>query len=324
MQNGEKILESLNPASSCKRYGVSLWQCPQFLFVVMGLIIIFAILATYLLALFRIGDPATVSLLVLGVGAVLLVINFIITDSFERMAEASRMKSEFIHIVSHQLRAPLTNIRFSLDSLTSGKLAKTLEQKEEYYEILKENSARMGDLIDNLLTVAKIESGNFPLKKAEISLETISQKLLNKFKPFIDASNVKIMLFCADHSLKVSADPLWIEQAIENFIDNAIKYTRGGGEIKIKIYQKGKNAFLEVQDSGVGIPKKEQKFVFEKFFRSGNVLKKQTNGTGLGLHIAKKVIEALGGRIGFSSQENKGSTFWFSLPINNPLMKASR
>lgn len=317
MQDGKKVLESISPVSSCRKYGVSLRQCPQFLFVMMGIVIMVAILATYSLAALRIGDPAVVSLLVLVVGAVLLAINFVITNSFERMAEASKMKSEFINIVSHQLRTPLTNIRFSLDFLTSSKLAQTPEQQAEYYDILKENSARMSDLIDNLLVVARIESGNFPLSKTEVSLEQIAQKLISKFKPYAEASNVKILLFSADHSLKVLGDSLWLEQVIENFLDNAIKYTKGGGDIKIKIFQQAKKAVVEVQDSGVGISKKEQRFVFERFFRSANAFKKQTEGAGLGLHIAKRVVELLDGKIGFSSKENKGSTFWFSLPLKN-------
>lgn len=304
----------INPVSSCKKYGVSAWQCPQFLFVVIGIIIIFAIITTYFLAVFRIGDPAVVSLLVLGVGVFLLIMNFVITNSFERMAEASKLKSEFIHIVSHQLRAPLTNIKFSLDFLVSTKMAQTKEQQQEYYDILKENSIRMGSLIDNLLTVAKIEGGSFPLSKSEVSLEVITQKLVQELKPFAMASNIKLMIFSADHSLRVMADSLWIEQVMENFLDNAIKYTQGGGEVIIKIYQKNGKAFYEVQDSGVGIPKKEQNFVFEKFFRSDGIFKKQTGGTGLGLYIAKKVVEKMGGKIGFSSKENKGSIFWFSLP----------
>lgn len=309
------MLNSLNPVSSCKKYGVSLWQCPQFLFVVMGGVIICVIVITYFLAVLRIGDPAIVSLLVLTVGAFLLIMNFVITNSFEKMAEVSKLKSDFIHIISHQLRSPLTNIKFSLDFLTSSKMAQTKEQQEEYYDILKENSARMGDLIDNLLTVARIEGGSFPLSKTEVSLEEITQKLISKFKAFALASNIKLMLFCADHSLKILADSLWIEQVVENFIDNAIKYTHGGGEVIVKIYKKGGRVFCEVQDSGVGIPKGEQSFIFEKFFRSANNLKKQTEGTGLGLHIAKKIVEKMGGKIGFSSQENKGSKFWFSFPL---------
>ncbi|MDD5738722.1 MAG: HAMP domain-containing sensor histidine kinase [Candidatus Pacebacteria bacterium] len=309
------MLDSLNPVSSCKKYGVSLWQCPQFLFLVMGIVIIIAIIVTYFLTTLRVGDPSIVSLLVLGVGAFLLIMNFIITNSFERMAEASKLKSEFIHIVSHQLRAPLTNIKFSLDFLNSAKMTQTKEQQQEYYDILKENSDRMNDLIDNLLTVAKIESGSFPLSKSEVFIENIAQKLIQKFKPFATASNIKLMIFSADHSLKVLADPLWIEQVMENLLDNAIKYTKGGGEVSVKVYQKKKKVFYEVHDNGVGVPKKDQKFVFQKFFRSNNSFKKQTGGTGLGLHIAKRIVEKTGGEVGFFSKENRGSTFWFSLPI---------
>ncbi|MDO8524828.1 MAG: HAMP domain-containing sensor histidine kinase [bacterium] len=309
------MLDSLNPISSCKKYGVSPWQCPQFLFVVMGIVTIFAITIIYFLAVLRIGNPTIVSLLVLLVAGFLLIMNFVITNSFERMAEASKLKSEFIHIVSHQLRAPLTNIKFSLDFLVSTRMVQTKEQQEEYFNVIQENSIRMGNLIDNLLTVAQIESSSFPLSKVEVSLEGIAQKLVQKFKFFALASNIKLMIFSADHSLQVLADPLWVEQVMENLLDNAIKYTKGGGEVIIKIYQKKRKVFYEVQDNGVGIPKEEQNFIFEKFFRSDNSFKKQTGGTGLGLHIAKKIIEKMGGEIEFSSKENKGSIFWFSLPI---------
>ncbi|MFH0932189.1 MAG: HAMP domain-containing sensor histidine kinase [bacterium] len=308
------MLDSLNPVSSCKKYGVSPWQCPQFLFVVIGIVIMVVIAVTYFSTIFRVASSSAVSLLVLGVGAFLLIIGFVTVHSFEKMAEVSRLKSEFIHIISHQLRAPLTNIKFSLDFLTSAKTAQTKEQQEEYFSIIKENSTRMSDLIDNLLTVAKIESGSFFLSEDEISLESITQKLMQKFKSFALASNVDVALFSGDHSLRVSGDSLWTEQVIENFLDNAIKYTKGGGEVAIKIYKKKKKVFFEIKDNGVGIPEKEKRFIFEKFFRSDNVFKKQTGGAGLGLHIAKKIVEKMGGKVGFSSKENKGSTFWFSLP----------
>jgi signal transduction histidine kinase len=123
------------------------------------------------------------------------------------------------------------------------------------------------------------------------------------------------MLFCADHSLRVLADSLWIEQVMENLLDNAIKYTKGGGEVIVKIYQKKGKVFYEVQDSGVGIPKTEQNFIFEKFFRSNNESRYRTEGAGLGLYLVKAILKNFGGEVWFESELNKGSTFYVSLPM---------
>ena len=310
-----KILNALNPLTSCKKYGLSAWECPQFLFLLMGVIIIGVILATYFIATFKIGDPFMVSLIVLVVGGILIVIDYIITNSFERIAEASRMKTEFISVVSHQLRTPLTNLKYSLEILTSGKLREIEKKEKEYFEILEENIQRMGDLINDLLTVSRIETGRLPLKKEEISLEEITKKLIQKFKSYAEASHVKIELEVEKNLPKVPGDPLWIEQVVENLLDNAIRYTKGGGEVKIKIYKDSKKIYFEIQDNGVGIPKEEQKFVFQKFFRAQNVLKYQTEGSGLGLHITKRILELMGGKIWFKSKEGEGTTFYFSLPI---------
>ncbi|MCG2689733.1 HAMP domain-containing histidine kinase [Candidatus Parcubacteria bacterium] len=315
METKNKICNALNPVAACRKYEVPLWQCPQFLFLIMGLVILVAILAIYFLGTNKIKDPAMMSLLVIGITGFLLLVSFIITSSLERLADASRMKTEFINIVSHQLRAPLTNLKFSLDFLTSQIIPQSEASREEYYVILKENTQRMGDLIDNLLTVSRISAGKFPLRKEDVSLGELIDGLLNKFKPFIAASNIQVNFQREANVPQVTGDRLWLEQVMENLLDNAIKYTKGGGAIAIKLKQKNKKIYFEIKDTGVGIPKEEQKFVFERFFRSKNALKEQTRGSGLGLHIVKKVIELSNGKIGFSSKEGKGTTFYFTLPI---------
>lgn len=315
MPEKKKIRDRLNPFSICKKYKVGLWQCPQFLFTIMGVVIIAVILVIYFLATQRLGDPFLVALIALVAGGVLLVINFVITNSFERMAEASRMKGELVSIVSHQLRAPLTNIRFSLDFLTSGSVGQVSKEQAEYHTILKENSKRMGDLVDNLLTVSKIESGDFPLKSEPASIVEMTKGLVEEFKSYTEASNIRVTLAIPGEVGQVWADPLWLRQVAENLLDNAIKYTKGGGEIKITITQKSDIVSFRIEDQGVGIPKEDQKFVFEKFFRSGSVLKGDTHGSGLGLHIVKRVIELSGGKVGFESKEGKGTIFYFNLPV---------
>jgi signal transduction histidine kinase len=310
-----KILEELNIIAQCKKYGLSLWQCPSFLFLIMGIIICFVSIISYLIGTKYIAEPRIVALIVLVISAVLLVLATLITNSFEKLAEANRMKSEFISIVSHQLRAPLSNLAWAIELLMSGRLGKIEEQQVEYFKILKENSDRMKDLVKDLLIVSKIESARLFLKKEEFSLEELTREIIKEFEPFARASNCEIEFFVEQNLPKIFGDRYQIRQVIENLLDNAIRYTKGKGKVKIRIKSEKNFVHFEIEDNGVGIPKEDQKFIFQKFFRASNVLKYKTQGTGLGLYISKAIIERSGGKIGFKSQEGVGSTFWFKLPI---------
>ncbi len=314
--NIKKILNQLNLPAECRRYGLSLWQCPSFLFLMMGVVIIGSALIAYALGTRYIENPETVALIVLSLTTILFIVDFSITRSFERLAEANRMKSEFVKIVSHQLRSPITNLNWVIDILMSGELGKVEGKQTEYFKILKENSNRMIDLVRDLLTVSRIEEGSLMIKKEKISIEPIVKKIISRFKPLVSASNVEIKLEAGENLPSVFVDAHQIEIIIENLFDNAIRYIKGEGEIKIKLEQRNKTLYFEIKDTGVGIPKDDQKFIFQKFFRSENAVRQQTQGSGLGLFIAKSIIERSDGQIGFESEENKGSTFWFTLPIN--------
>jgi signal transduction histidine kinase len=314
-KNAKGLLGSRKPFGSCSNYGIPLYRCPQFLFLVMGVVIILAIVFTYFLTVMKIGDPRIVSLIILFVAAILLVFDYIIVNSFERVAEAARMKTEFIGIVSHQLRSPLTNIKFSLEVLMSGELKDKIQDELEYMKILKENTQRMGDLINDLILVSRIETGEFPLNKLPLDLAEITQGLVNKFRPFAEASNVDIGLKIQDNTPKVLADFLWLEQVVKNLIDNAIRYIKGKGQVNISLKYDQKEIFFKIEDTGVGIPEAEQKYIFKKFFRSRNAVRHQTEGSGLGLYIVKKLLEFFGGKIWFDSKEETGTTFYFTLPI---------
>lgn len=292
----KEILSQLNIPGQCKRYGISLWQYPQFLFLVMGLVITTSTLTAYAIGTRYVEDPRMVALMVLLTTAILFIIAVIITNSFERLAEANRMKSEFVSIVSHQLRSPLSNLKWAIELLMSGKLGKIEEKQTEYFKILKENSDRMGELIKDLLIVSRIETAKLPIKKMEFSLEDLVKELIKEFTPFAQASNVEIEILTKENLPKIFADPSQIRLVIENLLDNAIRYIKGRGVVEIKVERKEKNFYLEIRDTGVGIPEEEQKYIFQKFFRSENALRYQTQGSGLGLYISRAIIEKSGGK----------------------------
>lgn len=310
----KNVLNSLNPFYSCKKYSIPFWQCPSFVFLLMGGFIIVVILLTYFIATAEIGNPKIVNLIILGIAAFLIMIDYIITKSFERISEAYQMKTEFINIVSHQLRTPLVNLKYSLSSLMHNTTAKFSPEQLEYLNIFKENNQRMIDLLKNLLTLVKIETKELSLKKEEVSLTEITKKVILNLKSQLENSNIVITLKTQKNLPKILGDLYWIEQIIKNLLDNAIRYSLQGGEIKVRVYFKDKKVHLEIQDTGVGIPIEEQKYIFQKFFRSENILKYQTKGTGLSLYISKKILNLMKGRVWFRSKENKGTTFYIVLP----------
>ena len=311
----KESLAQLNIVTQCRRYGLSLWQCPQFLFVVMGIIIIFTSIFSYLLGVHYIANVETVIFIVLIIAIVLFIISYIITRSFERLAEASRMKSEFINIVSHQLRSPLTNIKWTFELLTSKDLKVPTGKVEEYMENVKENIARMVELIDDLLIVSKIEQGKVPISRKEVFLENLIKDLIERYRIFSEASGIELNLYFQEQTSQVFTDPSLIKLVVENLIDNAIRYIKGPGKVEIKLTMENKRVLFSIKDTGVGIPQKEQGYIFQKFFRAENVLKERTRGSGLGLYVCKSIIDNLGGRIWFKSEEGVGTTFYFTLPI---------
>lgn len=315
----KKVIRQLNIIGQCRSYGIPLWQCPQFLFVLMGLIILGASLTSFLIGSRFITDPYVVALVDIGITTILLIISFIITRSFEKLAEASRMKSEFIGIISHQLRSPITNIKWVTNFLTSEDIAIGPEKKEEYFKSLEDNIARMVELVDSLLVTARIEQGSFPVRKKLSSLEDLVKELIERSKVSAEASAIKVEFYPEKDLPPAFFDPALIKLAVESLIDNAIRYTKKDGRIKIWVTRERRYLQLKISDTGVGIPKQDQKHIFQKFFRSENELKEKTKGSGLGLYIASSIIKESGGRIWFESEDDPkgppGTTFYFTIPI---------
>jgi len=311
----KKIINQLNIFYQSRKDNIPLWQYPQFLFLIMGIITIAIISATYAIGIRYINEPEVVILIILILSVILLIITFIITQSFERLVEANRLKSEFVSIVSHQLRSPLSNIRWAIELLMSGRLGKIEEAQLDYFRILKDNSSRMSELARDLLIVSRIEQGKLPLNVQHISLVGLIKGLIADFQPFVQASNIEIVFESDDNIPDILTDPSQVKLIIENLLDNAVRYIKEKGKVEIKLKRKDDSLVFQIKDNGVGIPQTDQKYIFQKFFRSSNILKHQTQGTGLGLFITKAIAEKMGGEIKFKSEENKGTIFWFTFPI---------
>jgi len=233
------------------------------------------------------------------------------------MARLNKMKNEFVSIVSHQLRTPISAINWETEILLSKLKSGMTEKQSAGIETIRALSIRMTKLVNDLLDVTKIDQGRLILKNEEVDLGGIARSVVDNLFPLIKAKNIRVVVNDNGKAYLCLGDKEKIGLVIENLLSNSIKYISTRGKIEIKIKKNQGFSVFSIKDNGVGIPQKQQGQVFEKFFRSDNVLKYQTEGTGLGLYIAKNIIEQLGGKIWFYSKEDVGTVFNFSLPLRS-------
>ena len=196
-------------------------------------------------------------------------------------------------------------------------------KQKEYLEKIYESNERMISLVSDLLDASRIEEGRFGYDFKENDFHQMLAVVLKSFEDAAQKRAIRLELKTTLEPLpKFTFDSQRIGYALSNIIDNAIRYTNPGGRVTVELLRK--NAFLEVgvSDTGVGIPEAEKSRVFTKFFRGGNVIKLQTEGSGLGLFIAKNIIKRHGGDVGFVSEIGKGSRFYFTLPLKREYIPA--
>jgi len=227
-----------------------------------------------------------------------------------------RMKSEFVSLAAHQLRTPLSAIKWTMKMLMEGDLGPISKEQREFIEKTYHSNERMIGLINDLLDLTRIEEGRYLYKPALSNFELMVEYVVNSYKEEAAKKKIKLEFKKTEGKLpSVRLDAEKIKLAIQNLIDNAVKYTPSGGLVTISLNYDKDKVELSVQDNGVGIPEDQQKRVFSKFFRGANVMRLDTEGSGLGLFITKNIIEAHGGKIWFESAKDRGSTFHFTLPV---------
>ncbi|MCD6271072.1 HAMP domain-containing histidine kinase, partial [bacterium] len=240
----------------------------------------------------------------------------VILHDITREKAIEEMKSQFVSVAAHQLRTPLSIIKWSLGMLLAGDVGEFTEEQKEFLQKTYQTNERMIKLVNDLLNVARIEEGRFVYQPKAVEFDQVVKQVFESLKELAQKKNLKFQLVIKKSKKPkvVKVDIEKITLVIKNLLENAIRYTPPGGEVTVRIERQDKEILFSVQDTGVGIPKDQQKRVFTRFFRGANVIKMETEGTGLGLFISKNIVEAHGGKIWFKSKENKGSTFFFTLP----------
>ena len=231
----------------------------------------------------------------------------------EKMVE--KTKAEFVTLAAHQLRTPTSAIKWSLRMLLDGDRGEiTPDQKEAIEKTYKTND-RVIYLINNLLNADKAEDGKYISETKLSSIEEVINLAIEEKKEEIERKKINLKIKKEEKIPMVMLDTDGIRLAIDNFLDNAVRYTSSNGNITIYLWVREKELEVHFEDNGMGVPLSQQSKLFTKFFRGSNIMKVDTEGSGLGLFIAKNIIEAHGGRTWFQTQEGKGSIFSFSLPI---------
>jgi signal transduction histidine kinase len=229
----------------------------------------------------------------------------------KKLRDLDETKDEFISMASHQLRTPLTSVKGYMSMVIEGDAGKLTKQQEMLLNQAFVSSQRMVYLIADLLNVSRLKTGKFVIDAQPADLSEIVQGELDQLTETAKGKKIELKYDKPKKLQKLMLDETKVRQVVMNFIDNAIYYTRSGGHIKVSVKEDESHVYFTVKDDGIGVPKEDQKHLFNKFYRAGNARNARPDGTGLGLFMAKKVVDAQGGSILFESAENKGSMFGF-------------
>jgi len=238
-----------------------------------------------------------------------------------REKEVDREKTEFVSLASHQLKTPVGSIAWNLEMLENGDYGALTETQKEIVSEMYGMNRRMNELINGLLNISRIEMGVFVIDPSPTNFANVCEDVLNEMKPRIIAKGHKVTKKYAKDLPLVSADPNLLRIIFQNFISNAIKYTPSNGKVGVNIEIKDNNILISVSNNGEPIPSKDKDKMFSKMFRASNAQAQDPDGNGIGLYLAKKIVENGGGKIWFDSEEGKDTVFYVSFPLTGMLKK---
>lgn len=233
-----------------------------------------------------------------------------ILQSLEKEKELNELKSRFVSMASHEFRTPLTTVLSSANLITKYTDSEQQQSREKHVDRIKKSVQNLTIILNDFLSIEKLESGAMKVEKAPIELDKVLEEIFEEMNPTLKEGQ---MINFEKTNLKINTDQHLLKNIMINLVSNASKYSNPGDPIDITGFQKNSHIELQCKDHGIGIPKSEQKNMFQRFFRAGNVTNIQ--GTGLGLTIVKKYMDLLGGDISFESKQDEGSTFTLHFPL---------
>jgi two-component system phosphate regulon sensor histidine kinase PhoR len=237
----------------------------------------------------------------------------VVSDITERK-KAEKMKSDFVSFVTHQLRTPLSGIKWMLE-LASGDIEDP-EEMRSFVQDARTSTERLIRLVNDLLDASRLERGTLQINCHAVDLADLTRSVADEISPLMQEKGQIVSVQTEEGLNPVWADTQMLRQVVLNLISNAMKYTPRGGEIKIALRREDNRLRWEVTDTGIGIPKSDLGKLFEKFYRAENAQVVETEGTGLGLYLVRLLVEQFGGKVWCTSEEGVGSTFAFTLPLS--------
>jgi two-component system phosphate regulon sensor histidine kinase PhoR len=236
----------------------------------------------------------------------------VVVHDVSEIRRLENLRREFVANVSHELKTPLSAIKAYAETLRMGAV-NDRENNLHFVHRIEEQAERLHELIQDMLQIARIEAGQETFRITDVSMAELMDDCLAQFAELAATKQIDLVGELPDEEVKARGDEEGLRTILSNLVDNAIKYTRSGGEVQIRCQPHGDTVSLEVQDSGIGIAEKEQVRIFERFYRVDRARSREMGGTGLGLSIVKNLAQAFGGSVGISSELGKGSTFRVTL-----------
>ena len=238
-------------------------------------------------------------------------------ESSASVLAARRMQGNLISMISHELRTPLNSISGFLEIVLDGQVGPLNERQQEFLGYVRTGAQQLAMLVEDILFISKADAGQFLLRLGPVEIPVLVESVLTALHGVAERAGVRLEADIAPDLPTIEADGLRVQQVLSNLLNNAIKFTNRDGVARIIARQDGDTILFQVSDTGRGIASRDLKRIFERFYQSDNAGEAQTGGHGLGLAIARLIVEQHHGRIWVESTLRRGSTFSFTLPIAN-------